>query len=243
MQQQLPAYSLTEASCIMQRLQLPQARTMLAVTLLSAREPEVRARPEIRMRLPGIGNVPRETLYVRQPLSIIIKIYSLETWDKGNVFTGRVFELTLHPPGRCPCRAYSNTSIDFSTSDSNSENHKGDGTETDVVIDEIKHARTAKSGAKSEKKELFLFAWSTSASAFGTAPRARVSRIVSFFFFCAARCWYPATFISWLSRTRCAHEAETGIPCGRVLRVRVATVALVTVTFVCSPRSVVLSSL
>ena len=50
----------------MQHLQLPQARTMLAVTLLPAREPEVRARPKIRMRLPGIVNVPREMLYVRQ---------------------------------------------------------------------------------------------------------------------------------------------------------------------------------
>ena len=98
------------------------------------------------------------------------------------------------------------------------------------MIDEIKHARTAKSGAKSEKKELFLLLdpparqlWNSSSS------WSFKNRVFFFFFFFALRvAGIQLIFFFWLSRTRCAHEAETGIPCGRVLRVRVATVALVT---------------
>jgi hypothetical protein len=85
----------------MQHPQLPQARTMLTVTLLSPRTNKAPDHARKYARTSQASVVLSETLDVWKPLTIVIRIYSFETWGRGNVFTGRVFELKLHPPGRC----------------------------------------------------------------------------------------------------------------------------------------------
>ena len=110
MQQQLPVYSLTETSCIMQHPQLPQARTMLTVTLLSPHTNKAPDHARKYARTSQASVVLSETLDVWKPLTIVIRIYSFEARGRGNVFTGRVFELAPPPPrADAPChwcRAY-----------------------------------------------------------------------------------------------------------------------------------------